>query len=106
MSGELQNLIATLKRGLEGLYGDRLRGVYLYGSYARGNQNSDSDIDVLVVLDRIGVYGAEIDRTSELISSLSLQNNVSLSRVFVSEEAWQDAQSAFLANLREYAIAA
>jgi uncharacterized protein len=106
MSGKLQNLMVRLKRELEALYADRLRGVYLYGSFARGDQESDSDVDVLVVLDRIEAYGAEIDRTSEMISSLSLQNNLSLSRVFVLEKAWQDAQSAFLAGVREYAIAA
>lgn len=34
-------------------YGDRLRGVSLYGSVARGTHNAQSDIDVLVLLDRI-----------------------------------------------------
>jgi predicted nucleotidyltransferase len=106
MSGKIQNLMVKLRHGLEALYADRLRGVYLYGSFARGEQESDSDVDVLIILDRIEAYGAEIDRTSELISSLSLQNDLSLSRVFVSEEAWQDARSTFLASVREYAIAA
>lgn len=98
--------MAELKQRLEAMYGERLRGVYLYGSFARGEQASDSDVDVLIVLDGIDAYGAEIDRTSELISSLSLQNNLSLSRVFATEEAWRDTKSAFLASVREYAIAA
>lgn len=41
----------------------------LYGSYARGDQSLGSDIDVLVVLDRVSDYGAEINRTSEAIAS-------------------------------------
>lgn len=28
-------------------------GVYLYGSYARGTQNKDSDIDIAVIVDEI-----------------------------------------------------
>jgi predicted nucleotidyltransferase len=106
MTGKVQNLVAELKRGLEVLYAERLRGLYLYGSFARGDQESGSDLDVLIALDRIEAYGAEIDRTSDLISSLSLSNDLSISRVFVTQEAWESAQSIFLASVREEAIAA
>jgi hypothetical protein len=33
MTGTVQNLIAKLKRDLDHLYGKRLQGLYLYGSY-------------------------------------------------------------------------
>jgi predicted nucleotidyltransferase len=33
---ELELLLGELKSGLAELYGDRLCGVYLFGSYARG----------------------------------------------------------------------
>ena len=33
-------------------FGDRLHQLVLYGSYARGDATPESDIDVLVVLDR------------------------------------------------------
>lgn len=39
---------------------------------------------MLVVLDRIESYGAEIDRTSVIVSELSLKYGVSVSRVFFS----------------------
>jgi predicted nucleotidyltransferase len=88
------------------LYGERLRALYLYGSYARADQERNSDVDVQVILSGIDSYGAEIDRTSEIVCSLSLQYNVSISRVFITEEAWNSAQSAFLSNAREEAVAA
>jgi predicted nucleotidyltransferase len=99
-------VLARLRDGLERIYRDRLRGVYLYGSYARGDSQPDSDLDVLIFLDRIQQYGAEISMTSELISVLSLETGVSLSRVFVPEREWKEGRSSFLENVREEAVAA
>ncbi|MBI1897896.1 MAG: nucleotidyltransferase domain-containing protein [Acidobacteria bacterium] len=53
------------------MHGDRLRGLYLYGSYARGKQDSESDFDVRIILDDVPHYRAEIDRMSHLIVRLS-----------------------------------
>ena len=99
-------LMGELKSGLEGIYGDRLKGLYLYGSYARGEADPESDLDVLIVLEGYDRYSEEIGRTSRLISSLCLKYSVSVSRVFVSEEKWRDYDSSFLRNARAEAIAA
>jgi len=45
----IRKLMKELKEGLARIYGDRLKGVYLYGSYARGDARPDSDVDLLVV---------------------------------------------------------
>ncbi len=106
MSADIDNLLKELKAGLEPLYGDRLHGVYLYGSRARGEAGRESDVDVLVVLDAIPSYSAEVDRTSALIAGLSLKYGVSVSRVLVTRGEWQQGQTPFLLNAREEAIAA
>lgn len=80
--------------------------LYLYGSFARGEEDGESDVDVLVVLDEVGAYGTEVARTSVLISSLSLDFGMSVSRVFVSKADWARRDSPFLANVRGEAIAA
>ena len=106
MSEIVETLLAELKSGLQGLYGGRIRGVYLYGSYARGEPEAESDVDLLVVLDRVDSYGAEVDRTSRLVSDVSLRYGLSVSRVFVSEREWQKGGGLFLANVREESIPA
>jgi predicted nucleotidyltransferase len=109
MQGEplsLPVLLRELRAGLEGVYQSRLRALFLFGSYARGEADAESDVDVLIVLDVVAQYGAEIDRTSQLISSLSLAYGVSISRCFVSEDTWRLDDTPFLANVRDEAIAA
>lgn len=99
-------LMNELKVGFQATYGDRLKGIYLYGSYARGEADPESDVDVLVVLESYDRYSAEIGRTSRLISTLCLKYSVSVSRVFVSEVKWRSYDSPFLRNARSEAIAA
>jgi uncharacterized protein len=106
MDKMVETLLTVLRARLEGLYAERLRGVYLYGSYARGEAGIDSDVDVLIVLDQINGYGAEVERTSKLISEVSLNYGVSISRVFVSEREWKKGKGLFLANVREESIPA
>jgi uncharacterized protein len=103
---EVRGILAELKRGLESLYGERLAGLYLFGSYARGEAEPDSDVDVLVVLDDIPDYPGEVDRTGSLVSELSLRYGLSLSRVFLSRRAWTEGTDFFVRNVRQEGIAA
>ncbi len=106
MNAKVRLLLGELNRRLAALYGERLHGVYLFGSYARDEANEDSDADILIVLDRVENYSREIDATSELTSELSLEYGISLSRVFATEEQWRKRQTNFFQNLREEAVPA
>ena len=106
MPPEPSQLLADLRRGLESLYGSRLRGLWLFGSYARGEQDEESDVDVLVVLSEILNYGSEVERTSALASDLCLAHGPSVSLVFVREHDWVQLDSPFLRNVRTEAVAA
>ena len=100
----LDDLIAELKVGLDGVYGDRMKSLYLYGSYARGEEDDESDLDILVVLEQFDHYAAEVDRTAELASELSLKYGMTVSPVFVRESEWLNGDTPFLSNVREEAI--
>jgi uncharacterized protein len=104
METDIRSTLASFKVSLSALYGDRLQDVFMFGSYARGEQAPESDLDVLIVLDQIDRYGEEVDRTGEITSLLSLRCGISLSRVFVSENDWGEARTPFLQAVRSEAL--
>lgn len=105
MEGHLGELLKSLATAMGKLYGSRLRGVYVYGSYARGDWDPESDCDVLIILDDFSSYGAEVERTAALASALSLQYGISVSQVFLREHEWLAGDSPFVLNVRDEAVA-
>ena len=103
---EVQSILTDLRTGLEEVYGDRLRGLYLYGSYARGDAGRGSDLDVLVVLDRVDSVWEEIERSGHVAAALSLEHDLTVSRAFVSEEQWRNASIPLVRNVKNEGQAA
>lgn len=100
MTPKLQRLLAELKKGLTELYGGRLKAVYLFGSYARGDYNNNSDLDVMIVLDNYTSYWDELVYSAELASNLSLEYNVTISRMIMTEDQWNKGDLPILRNIR------
>lgn len=103
MNEKLTAVLAELRCYLEVLYGEQLVKVVLYGSQARGNARSDSDIDVLIVLKEPVKSSAEIERNGEFVSNLCLEHNVVISRTFVSAQ-FQYENGGFFRNVRREGI--
>ncbi|MHC4442476.1 MAG: nucleotidyltransferase family protein [Planctomycetota bacterium] len=68
-----EQILNQIKDRLEAKHGARLRGVVLYGSEARGDSGTESDIDLLVLLDGPIDYGRDLENNLEAIYPLSLQ---------------------------------
>lgn len=98
--------VLKLRSELERLYGKRLKQLVLYGSYARGTQTPDSDIDVAVILDGEVRPGREIDRMIDTITDLNLEFASLISVVPVSAADYSNRHSPLLNNLRREGIAA
>lgn len=87
------------------VYGDSLRGVYLFGARARGGAPSDADVETIVVLDGVEHYGAELERTSQICASLSHEADLVVSRIFVTEAVWNGAEAGIPPGVRSEALA-
>jgi predicted nucleotidyltransferase len=102
----IQDILNELKAGLQLTYGEKLKGIFLFGSYARGDADSESDCDILVVLDRFDRYALEVDRTAALVADVSLKHGVTVNLVFMREREWLHGDTPFLSNVRDEAVPA
>lgn len=105
MTSKVRQVLAELHARLEELYGERLIRLVLFGSQARGDARPDSDIDVMVVLRGEVDVETERRRVLPITSELSLENNVVILCVYVSERRFGQEQSPLLHNARAEGVA-
>ena len=90
----------AVAKDVRALYGARLRRILLFGSWARGDAHPESDIDLLVVLDRVDSPWEELRRMDEVLWRHSYENNVVIAAVPVAEQALVDATQPLLVRAR------
>lgn len=66
-------LLQNVKSRLSAEFGDRLKGLLLYGSEARGEARPDSDYDFLVLLQGPVRLGADLKRIIAALYDLQLE---------------------------------
>ncbi len=101
---DLTELLQTLRRVLEELYGERLHQVMLYGSHARGEASEDSDVDVMVVLKGPVDLWQEIDRMNDPAYRVQLAFGKLISLYPVAMNRYRDSALPVLVNAREEGI--
>jgi len=104
MNSVLNPILNALKQDLSQLYGERLVHLTLFGSQVRGEQDPDSDIDVLVVLRSPVNPGEEIKRTGKIVADLSLHHDVVISCLFMDDIDYQNRNNALLRNIRKEGV--
>ena len=90
-STQLNKITDEISINAHKVLGDRLHKIILYGSYARGDYDSESDIDIMVLAD---VNTAELpklkDKICQISSDVSLDNDITVS-VFLKDRAFFDS---------------
>lgn len=99
-------ILARLKQYVHQCYGDRFKHLILFGSQARNEAMSGSDIDVMLVLEGIENTSAAYARMSQFVADLCLEYDVLISCVLISNDVFQTRTTPLLINVRREGIAA
>lgn len=81
----LQIVLSKVTEEMKLIFGDNLKAVLLYGSYARGDYNEDSDIDIFVLVDmekvalsryrtQVNYFAARLDLEYDVLLAIKLQD--------------------------------
>lgn len=98
----MQEARAILDRyvdSIKEIYGTHLTKVILYGSYARGDYNANSDIDIMILLDISDLEAKEYQKQLfDATYDYSVDNDIEINPLVHSEELflkWIDAYPFF-----------
>jgi predicted nucleotidyltransferase len=97
-------ILRKCKAVLEALYGDRLKGVVLYGSSARGEDTAESDIDLLVLLDGPVNGPAEVRRIWDELYPVQLECDRAISIRPADAASYQRGESILYQNIHEEGV--
>lgn len=76
----LQTILQEVTAQAKALLGQQLESVILFGSYARGEETQDSDIDIMLILDCPSVQARMYrKRISHIASRIGLEYDVVIS---------------------------
>ena len=82
MPNNVQSEIQKFVKNIQKLLGTRLKRIILYGSYARGDYNKKSDVDIMILTD---LSYAEIedyrDKISDIAYDIELDTGIILSPI-------------------------
>lgn len=104
---ELKSMLKELSEMLLAVYGSKLKSVILYGSAARGTAGSESDVDILVLIDGTDQELRNYeDKLGDVSTDISIKYFKVLSIVDVSYQEYLDWQeiSPFYRNVSEEGV--
>lgn len=101
----INNILGSIKRDLSMHYGKRLISVILYGSYAKGTQRPESDIDIAVVLKGGFDKYEEVEDMVDLTSDVSLENDILISILPITSKEYQIGNYQIFKNIRREGMA-
>lgn len=107
MPNTISNIIYGFSVQLRKLLGEDLSKVILFGSYARGDYQSDSDVDVMVL---VKISPEEIEKIEESVFDLAfdieMEHGIHISPIIKNEdqfEYWVDVLP-FYRNVRDEGV--
>lgn len=92
MHPPLRSALLAYQRRLVALLGSRIHKLILFGSFARGDANEDSDVDVLVLVDDL--TPAEVGLVAGEVAPIVMQSGLPLAPLPLATEHFEELRRA------------
>lgn len=103
-TNKIETITKLLKQKFSQVYQDRLDKLILFGSQARGDARTNSDIDILVVLkDEINPV-TEIKKNNDLISEMCLEYDQDINCFYIEMKELENPDNLLLKNINKERI--
>jgi predicted nucleotidyltransferase len=83
-------ILARFRSALEGIFGDRIERLVLFGSRARGNARADSDYDIAIFLHGPADRRQEVRRMVPLVTDIIEETGAVIHPMPYPAGAWRD----------------
>lgn len=101
---KIKPILNEVKRRLKKIYGKRLKKIILYGSYARGDADDGSDIDLIILLEDMDEPVTEMEKFSESIWKLDLKYDTVISVIPIEEKEFKIRRLPLILNAKKEGI--
>lgn len=101
---KIRKILVETRRELEKKYAQRFKQMILFGSYARGDYSKDSDIDIILLLNKSNSLSAERDIYLPIVSRLSLKYDTVISVIPLRAEEFKKKKTPLILNVRKEGI--
>jgi len=101
VSKKVEPLLLAIKSKLSDLYGDNLHQLVLYGSYARGKQHNESDIDLLLILNTMISPYHEVAYMNDITAELTLEHDIFFSVIPTTYEKFNTMENPLYENIKK-----
>ena len=99
----LMEIIKEVKAEIFNTLTDKFEEIILFGSYARGDNTDDSDVDLVLVVKET-LSKAEKEEITNVLSHLSLKYDIVLSCIDYPKIPFEKYQTPFLLNVKDEGI--
>ena len=101
---EIESTLRRIKERLNSVYGNRIKRVMVYGSFAKGEADEESDVDIAVVVaDKLSPNKVE-KNLDELLFQILMEKSELVTVFVIPESKFDTYKSPLILNIKEEGI--
>ncbi len=101
---EIKAILEEVKKLMANIYGNKLKGIILYGSYARHDFTEGSDIDIIILLEDMQNIFEEREKYFDAVWEIGLKYDVTISVPPIKDEEYKKTGLPVILNAKQEGI--